>query len=72
MNNSFVNHGYFNFHHLLLGKKDDNVLVVGVPGVYNRREKMTASMLGFEKFKFSMRPDVKMNHFGYWYKEYLM
>ena len=72
MNNSFVNHGYFNFHHLLLGKKDDNMLVVGVPGVYNRREKMTANMLGFEKFKFSMRPDVKMNHFGYWYKEYMV
>ena len=72
MNNSFVNHGYFNFHHLLLGKKDGNVLVVGVPGVYNRREKMTANMLGFEKFKFSMRPDVKMNHFGYWYREYPM
>ena len=72
MNNSFVNHGYFNFHHLLLGKKDGNVLVVGVPGVYNRREKLTANMLGFEKFKFSMRPDVKMNHFGYWYREYPM
>ena len=70
MNNSFVNHGYFNFHHLLLGKKDGNILVVGVPGIYNRREKMTANMFGFEKFKFSMRSDVCMNHFGYWYKEY--
>lgn len=70
LNNSFVNHGYFNFHHLLLGKKDGNILVIGVPGVYNRREKMTANMFGFEKFKFSMRSDVCMNHFGYWYKEY--
>ncbi len=70
INNSFVNHGYFNFHHLLLGKKDGNILVVGVPGVYNRREKITANMFGFEKFKFSMRSDVCMNHFGYWYKEY--
>ncbi len=72
LNNSFVNHGYFNFHHLLLGKKDGNILVVGVPGIYNRREKMTANMFGFEKFKFSMRSDVCMNHFGYWYKEYSM
>ena len=70
INNSFVNHGYFNFHHLLLGKKDGNILVVGVPGIYNRREKITANMFGFEKFKFSMRSDVCMNHFGYWYKEY--
>lgn len=71
INNSFVNHGYFNFHHLLLGKKDGNILVVGVPGVYNRREKVTANMFGFEKFKFSMRSDVCINHFGYWYKEYI-
>lgn len=71
INNSFVNHGYFNFHHLLLGKKDGNILVVGVPGVYNRREKVTANMFGFEKFKFSMRSDVCINHFGYWYKEYM-
>ena len=70
INNSFVNHGYFNFHHLLLGKKDGNTLVIGVPGIYNRREKITANMFGFEKFKFSMRSDVCMNHFGYWYKEY--
>lgn len=78
MTNSFVNHGYFNFHHLLLGKKlmeqpDGGVrelLVVGVPGVYNRREKMTANMFGFEKFKFSMRCDIHINHFGYWYREY--
>lgn len=70
INNSFVNHGYFNFHHLLLGKKDGNILIVGVPGIYNRREKITANMFGFEKFKFSMRSDVCMNHFGYWYKEY--
>ena len=33
---------------------------------------MTANMFGFEKFKFSMRSDVCMNHFGYWYKEYSM
>lgn len=78
MTNSFVNHGYFNFHHLLLGKKlmeqpdggARELLVVGVPGVYNRREKMTANMFGFEKFKFSMRSDIHMNHFGYWYREY--
>ena len=71
-NNSFVNHGYFNFHHLLLGKKDGNILVVGVPGIYNRREKMTAPPFGFEKFKFRGGGDVCMNHFGYWYKEYSM
>lgn len=78
MTNSFVNHGYFNFHHLLLGRKlmeqpeggARGLLVVGVPGVYNRREKMTANMFGFEKFKFSMRCDIHMNHFGYWYREY--
>ncbi len=74
MTNSFLNHGFFNFRHLILGKKYNEEgkprLIVGVPGVYNRREKMTANMFGFEKFKFSMRSDVRMNHFGYWYKEF--
>ena len=74
INNSFLNHGYFNFRHIILARKEnpegENGLVLGVPGVYNRRERMTACMFGFDKFKFSMRSDVHMNHFGYWYKEF--
>lgn len=73
-NNSFLCHGFYNYRHLLLGKKDDSGLkyglVLGVPGIYNRRERASASMYGFDGFKFSTRPDVKECHFGYWYRAF--
>lgn len=71
-NNSFVNHGYYNFRHLILGRIRDGKgsgYFIGVPGVYTRRDRSTASMFGFNYFKFSMRSDVRMGQFGYWYRE---
>ena len=71
-NNSFVNHGYYNFRHLIAGKMyndENNVYFIGVPGIYNRRERSIASMYGFNRFKFSMRSDMRLNQFGYWYRE---
>lgn len=71
-NNSFVNHGYFNFRHLIAGKMrtdDGTGYFIGVPGIYNRRERNLASMYGFNRFKFSMRSDMRLNQFGYWYRE---
>lgn len=71
-NNSFVNHGFYNFRHLIAGKmyNDGNSgYFIGVPGIYNRRERSIASMYGFNRFKFSMRSDMRLNQFGYWYRE---
>ncbi len=71
-NNSFLNHGYFNFRHLIAGKmrtEDGTGYFIGVPGIYNRRERNLASMYGFNHFKFSMRSDMRLNQFGYWYRE---
>ncbi len=71
-NNSFVNHGYYNFRHLIAGKMytdGNNGYFIGVPGIYNRRERSIASMYGFNRFKFSMRSDMRLNQFGYWYRE---
>ncbi len=71
-NNSFVNHGYFNFRHLIAGKMrtdDGTGYFIGVPGIYSRRERNLASMYGFNRFKFSMRSDMRLNQFGYWYRE---
>lgn len=73
-NNSFVNHGYYNFRHLILGRiRESNGCgyFIGVPGVYTRRDRNTASMFGFNYFKFSMRSDVRLGQFGYWYRELL-
>ena len=71
-NNSFVNHGYFNFRHLIAGKMhtgDGDAFFMGVPGIYSRRERAVAGMYGFNRFKFSMRSDMRLNQFGYWYRE---
>lgn len=69
-NNSFLNHGYYSFRHLIVGRQhrqDGYEYIIGVPGIYTRRDKSMASMYGFEHFKFSMRSDITLSQFGYWY-----
>ena len=49
-NNSFLLHGFFNYHHLLLGKMPDGRWFLGVPGVYERQERIMASFFGFAEY----------------------
>jgi len=49
-NNSFLLHGFFNYRHILLGKLKDGRWFVGVPGIYERQEKIMASVFGFSGF----------------------
>ena len=73
INNSFLIHGYYNFHHLLFGRVCDNEnntnYFIGVPGMYCNRERYMASMFGFSNFKKSHRSDYSNPYFGYWYQE---
>lgn len=48
-NNSFLLHGYYNYHHLLLAEKEGETYL-GVPGVYHRREAAAAQSFGFPEF----------------------
>ena len=48
-NNSFLLHGYYNYHHLLLVEKQD-YLLLGVPGIYDQRESRAAELFGFPTF----------------------
>ena len=73
--NSFLLHGYYNFNHLLLGWKTDKpeAFILGVPGIYDRREKIMAGMFGFESFEIMGRrnPDkspIPEGAMGYWYR----
>lgn len=70
-NNSFLLHGYFNYGHIIIGKLarpgEGERYFVGVPGTYNNREKVIASLYGFENFRRSIRRDYKQPYFGYWY-----
>ncbi|MBR5127512.1 MAG: hypothetical protein IKU69_03690 [Roseburia sp.] len=49
-NNSFLLHGFFNYHYLLLGKLPDGKWFLGIPGVHERQERVMASVFGFPGF----------------------
>lgn len=61
-NNSFLLHGFFNYHHLLLGRLPDGKWFIGVPGVYARQEGMMAAVFGFPGFMHigAPEPDAKV------------
>lgn len=49
-NNSFLLHGFFNYHYLLFGKLQEGSWFLGVPGVYQKQERVMASIFGFPGF----------------------
>ena len=65
--NQFLMHGYYNYRHLILFRKKDDLSEywLGVPGIYHEREKMAARMFGFEKFD-SANKDYKTGDLGYY------
>lgn len=73
VSNSFLEHGYYNFKHLLFGKVRENErhtkYFIGVPGMYCNRERFMATMFGYGNFKRSHRADCSNPYFGYWYQE---
>lgn len=70
-NNSFLLHGYYNYHHLML-IEDGDELWLGVPGIYHRREARAAEAFGFTRFvnecDEALDEDEKeqTEEFGYW------
>lgn len=65
--NSFVLHGFYNYHYLILGKINSK-FILGVPGVFCNKEKLVAGLFGFDDFKPAQVSDYKTGRFGYWYK----
>lgn len=65
---SFLLHGFYQYHHLLLGRKADGSFVLGVPGLYNPQERYMAQTFGFPDFKTAKWKD-RGHQFGYYYKE---
>lgn len=64
---SFLQHGFYQYRHLMLGKQKDGTYVIGVPGIQNQQENVMAQMCGFEHFKGS-RTFGCGKTFGYWWK----
>ena len=68
-NNSFLLHGFFNYRYLLMGEREcDNhrELFLGIPGVYEKQEKVMATIFGFPLFITEKKTDTKAERFGYW------
>lgn len=72
-NNSFLMHGYHNYHHLLLVEEDGHFWL-GVPGIYAPRESRAAEIFGFPQFTRSYTDLINLDEdeqntkedFGYW------
>lgn len=70
-NNSFLLHGYYNYRHLIFGRRiEDNKskYFIGVPGVYENREMSMAKLFGFEQFQPINEREELNGEFGYWYQ----
>lgn len=70
-NNSFLLHGFFSYHYLVIKEMEENGVkkcYLGVPGVYERPEKAMALLFGFPEFEAenSNQPEP-IGEFGYWY-----
>ncbi len=74
--NSFLLHGYYNYHYILLGKYPDKYYI-GVPGIMHEQERMAAAMFGFIGFERASKKSVygekgaeqNNDNFGYYMME---
>lgn len=75
-NNSFLLHGYHNYHHLLYIEEDGKIWL-GVPGVFHEKEEVAAKAFGFPEFRRLTDVDLKLEEnekntyedFGYWCRQ---
>ena len=75
-NNSFLLHGFYNYHHLLYIEDGDEVWI-GVPGIYHEKEKLAANTFGFTHFRRQADVPVELtkeeqnayDDFGYWCRQ---
>jgi len=71
-NNSFLLHGYYQYHHLLLCRLEGEKEVeyrLGVPGIWSEKERMMAELFGFGEFRRSGSPENRNGEFGYWFRK---
>lgn len=68
VHNSFLLHGYYNYQHLILSRKEwrgEVCYYIGVPGNFYEREKQVAVMFGFESFECEEEP-AETGTYGYY------
>ena len=73
-NNSFLLHGFFNYRYLVVGKTSGGRWFLGVPGIYQRQERVMAAIFGFPEFIPTAAEEDEeetgepVNRFGCWYR----
>ncbi len=75
-NNSFLLHGFYNYHHLLYIEEGDKIWI-GVPGIYHEKEKAAANAFGFSEFQRLTDMELELSDeekntyddFGYWCRQ---
>lgn len=75
-NNSFLLHGFYNYHHLLYIEDGDKIWI-GVPGIYHEKEKAAANTFGFTEFQRLTDMELELSDeekntyddFGYWCRQ---
>ena len=75
-NNSFLLHGFYNYHYLMYIEDGDKIWI-GVPGIYHEKEKTAANAFGFSEFIRPTDLDVSLSDeeqnmyedFGYWCRQ---
>ncbi len=75
-NNSFLVHGFFNYHYLVMKTIESGAETqrfIGVPGIYEQPERMMALLFGFPEFEAASEdiagrphPENANGTFGYW------
>lgn len=68
-NNQFLLKGYERYHHILAGKvryAGEERYCIGVPGIYENREKYMAEIYQFPVFLSLTENHMKTGSFGYW------
>lgn len=76
-NNSFLLHGFFNYHYLIIGRKGEHYFL-GIPGIFQRQERVMAAIFGFPEFlpvalhfgaeKENQQDAEPLNRFGFWFR----
>lgn len=77
-NNSFLLHGFYNYHHLLYIEEEGQIWI-GVPGIYHEKEETAAKSFGFTDFRRLTDVNIKLEEnekntyedFGYWCRQIL-
>ena len=75
-NNSFLLHGFYNYHHLLY-IEDDGEVLIGVPGIFHEKEQEAAKAFGFPEFRRLTNDEIILEEnekntyedFGYWCRQ---